>query len=404
MVIKILSIGDVANNTEVMRKYLKKSSISIIHFPNKYSKIQVLGENEQFFESLNIFESVKKINEISGNFDLCFVTSWAGARIAFLADLNYVIYFVGSDIQAPPFLKKPESNPLMLSSWHHNFLERAFYKKVLDSAIACVAADPILYESLKKYRKDAIRMDRICIDYEIYNQDIKPIERTKTKFTFFSPQRFVYFKGMDLIFKAISLCKSEFEILQVEWFDDPSQEGNEIMANLLKNVPNQIKFIPIMKRDEVARYYAFSDAVLGQMRYGLLGGIEREASLCKKPVIVYYNLNNTYFLDDSYVVAPFLPNSNEPNEIAKIIDMVVESKEFCEKLATKEYEFVRNLTDPQKAAAVWDDLFESLHNKYGTIRKKSSSYVIKFRKALFLLGYVTNLNRIKNKMRNKISN
>lgn len=398
MVIRILAIGDVANNSEVLRKYLKKSSVHIVHFPNKYSKIQILGKNEEFFESLNIFESVRKINKMKDRFDLCFVTSWAGARIAFLADLNYIIIFVGTDIQAPPFLKKPEPNELMLSSLNHNILERIFYRKVLDSAISCVTVDPSLYTSLKKYRKDAHRIDRIFVDYEIFNPNIKPIERKKTKFTFFSPQRFVYFKGMDLIFKAISLCKSEFEVIQVEWFDDPSQEGNEIMKDLLKNIPPQVKFIPVIKRDEVARYYAFADAVLGQMRFGSLGGIEREAALCKKAVIHYYNLNSTYFLDGIDVAAPFLPNSNDPLEIAKTIDMVVQSREFRDRLAKDEYEFVRNLTDPQKTAIDWDNFFETCYKKHKSIKKNSSSLTNQLNRILFTLGYILHWRIIKKKI------
>lgn len=398
MVIRILAIGDVANNSEVLRKYLKKSSVHIVQFPNKYSKIQILGKNEEFFNSLNIFESVRKINKIKDRFDLCFVTSWAGARIAFLADLNYIIFFVGTDIQAPPFVKKPEPNNLMLSSFNHNFLERFFYKKVLDSAIACVAGDPSLYAALIKYRKDAVRIDRIFVDYEIFNPDIKPIEKKKTKFTFFSPQRFVYFKGMDLIFKAISLCKSEFEILQVEWFDDPSQEGNEIMKDLLKNIPPQVKFLPVIKRDEVAKYYTFADAVLGQMRSGSPGGVEREAALCKKPVIHYYNLNNTYLLDGTYVTAPFVPNSNEPEQIAKTIDMIVQSKEFRDKIAKDEFEFVRNLTDPEKTAYDWDNFFETYYKKYKSIKKNSFFLANQFNKILFTLGYISHWRIIKKKI------
>lgn len=401
MSIKILAIGDVANNAEMLRKYLK-SEIHIIQFPNKiYSQI-FLGKDEEFFESENILKSVEKINSIKEKFDLCFVTSWAGARIAYLADLNYVIYFVGSDIEVPPFVKR-SSNNLKIPTFNYNFIERKFYRNVLNSAIACIA--PIsLYDSLKKYRKDAIRIDRIFIDESKFNPYIKPITKKKTKFTFFSPQRFAYYKGMDLIFKAVALCKSDFEILQVEWSYDPSQEGNEIMKKLLNNLPPQIKLIPPIHRDEIASYYTFADAILGQMRFGALGSVEREAALCKKPVILFYDLNNKYMIDGKATVAPFLPNSNEPIEIAKIIDEVVTSKQFRDSLAENEHKFVKELSDPIKTAQEWDNLFESLHQKYGTIKKNSSSHIIKIRKIFFLLGYVTNVSQIKKKTLNKISN
>lgn len=399
--IKILAIGDVANNAEMLRKHLKKSEIHIIHFPNKIYTQIFIGKDEEFFESENILKSVEKINSIKEKFDLCFVTSWAGARIAYLADLNYVIYFVGTDIEVPPFVKRSVNN-LKIQTFNHNFIERKFYRDVLNSAIACIAASN-LYDSLKKYRKDAIRIDRFFIDEAKFNLDIKPITEKKTKFTFFSPQRFAYYKGIDIIFKAIALCKSDFEILQVDWSYDPSEEGNEIMKKLLDDLPPQVKLIPPIRRDEIAKYYMFADAILGQMRSGVLGSVEREAAFCKKPVIHFYDLNNKYMIDGKTVIAPFLPNSNDPAEIAKIMDKVVTSKQFRDNLAENEHEFVKKLFDPIKTTQEWDNLFESLHLKYSTIKKNSLSYIIKLRKMFFVLGYITNLNRIKKKILNKVS-
>lgn len=395
LVIKILAIGDVANNAEMLRKYVKKSEIRVMHFPNKYTDVFVQNKDEEFFESLNIFKSIEKVNTIKGKFDLCFVTSWAGARIAYLADLRYIIYFVGTDIQVPPFIKKSEEKELKIPAFTHNFLERKFYKKVLDNAIVCVTSSNELFFHLKRYRSDAIRIDRVIVDTDEFNPNVKPVERKKTKFVFFSPQRFAYYKGVDLICQALSLCKSDFEILQVEWFDDPSIEGNKIIRELLKNIPPQIKFIPVIKRNEMAQYYKFADAVIGQMRAGVLGSVEREAAFCKKPVIHYYNPKNTYIIDGKEVGAPFLPDSNEPSEIAKIIDSVVESSEFRDNLMEKEYQFVKELYDPHKAAAEWDTLFQSLFKKHGSIIRNSSSIKTKFRIMFFLLGYIMHFKRIK---------
>ena len=46
----------------------------------------------------------------------------------------------------------------------------------------------------------------------------------KIKFTFFSPQRMGIPKGTDLIWKAIQLCNSDFEVIQVNWFDESTSE------------------------------------------------------------------------------------------------------------------------------------------------------------------------------------
>ena len=63
-------------------------------------------------------------------------------------------------------------------------------------------------------------------------------------------------------------------------------------------------------------------------------------------------------MDGNKIIAPFLPNSNKPEEIAKIIDKIVESKDFRDELAYKEYEFIKDYANPDKAAREWDHVFE----------------------------------------------
>jgi hypothetical protein len=70
--------------------------------------------------------------------------------------------------------------------------------------------------------------------------------------------------------------------------------------------------------------------------------------------------------------SPFLPHSNEPNKIAEIIDMVVESKEFRDKLFEEEFKFVREVGDPVKYAEWWDNFFEEQTKKYKSIKRNSS--------------------------------
>ncbi len=397
MSIKILVIGDVANNAEMIKKYSKKTEMHIIQFPNKITSDILLQENEEYFESLNILKSVKKIESIKEKYDLCFVTSWQGARIAYLANLNYIIYFIGTDIQVPPFQKNGDPD-LKIDAFNHNFLERIFYKKVLDDAAACVVSNDIYFKYLKKFRKDAIRIDRVIVDKDLFNKDIKPIKKNKKKFTFFSPQRFAYYKGMDLICKAINFCKSDFEILQIDWSHDTSEEGGVIMKELIKKLPQQIKFIPVIKRNEIPHYYKFADAVIGQMRAGTMGSVEREAAMCGKPVIHYTNPLFRHTIDGEKVNPPYLPKSNDPREIAKVIDKVVESKEFREKLAREEYEFVTELCDPDKTVIEWENLFETIIKKHPSINKNSLKIINPFKKLFFIFGYMLHFKKLRNKL------
>ena len=88
--------------------------------------------------------------------------------------------------------------------------------------------------------------------------------------------------------------------------------------------------------------------------------------------------------------------NHDPKVIAEIIDKIVESKEFREELFLQEQKFVNQVADPIKCAEWWDDLFESVFKKYGTIQKKSSPIRIKFRMIGFLFGSRLYLSKIQN--------
>ena len=106
--------------------------------------------------------------------------------------------------------------------------------------MACVTWGPELFTHLQKYRKDGTRIDVLAVDTEIFNPDVKPLEQKKEKFTFFSPQRIGLPKGYDIIWKALSLCKSDFELHQVNWYDRKTPEEEQNSQRLLDAVPHQI--------------------------------------------------------------------------------------------------------------------------------------------------------------------
>lgn len=383
---KILAIGDTADNILTLKKFAKKSKIHLITFPRKQDALLTnLDDDTEFFDSLLISKQVKKINSIKHNFDLCIVMTWAAARIAYLADLNYIMYFVGDDIRTPPFEKKPRLSYLNQPAFKRNLIERYFYRKIFHSAITCVTTGHELYQILKQYRTDAIRVDRIAVDINLFNADVKPIDLQKKKFVFLSAQRFSLEKGIDIIWKALRLCKSDFEVWQVKWFIQNTEEERLSNEQLMNDMPPQVKFIPLIKRDELARYFVFVDAIIGQMRSGAQGAIERDAVLCKKPVVTYTDPDRPTFLDGKEILPPFLPRSKDPQELALLIDKIVTSKEFREKLANEEYEFVKNLSHPDYVVAEWEQIFEKYFTEYKTITKKTSSICKKLEYVITLL-------------------
>jgi glycosyltransferase involved in cell wall biosynthesis len=384
MIIKILGMEENVNSINDIRKFVKKSKIHQINIPHKNNFL--MDKNEvKFFKSNNVLKQLEDIERIKNDFDLCLVSSWSTARLAYLAGLKYIIYFVGNDIRIPPFIKKSKPTYFKESVTNLNYLQRSFYKKIFDNAIFCIAASDESFGDLQKFRDDGIRIDRTVVNTKIFNSSIKPIDIIKKKFTFFCPQRIGIEKGTDILWNAISKCKSNFEVIQIEWFDETSLEAKERSYGLLKNKPKNVKLVPKIPREDIAKYMIAYDAILGEMRLGLLNNIEREAAYCQKPVICFYDKKYKYLIDGKMITTPFKPNTNNPEEIAKFIDQVVESKDFRDDLAEKEYEFVKDYANPDKAAEEWDNIFLKSQNFINY--KKSSQIKLFWRKLHYVISH-----------------
>ena len=98
--------------------------------------------------------------------------------------------------------------------------------------------------------------------------------------------------------------------------------------------------------------------------------------------------------------SPFIPNTNEPKDIAQIIDKFVVSEQFRQNTFKKEYDFVRNISDPKKAGEWWDSLFEKMIKENSSINRKSSRITIKLRMLSFLISNRLYFRKIKNYSRN----
>ena len=172
-------------------------------------------------------------------------------------------------------------------------------------------------------------------------------------------------------------------------------EELKIKERLLKEIPSQVKLIPMIKREKIPEYYSFADAIIGNMRIGTWELVEFEGVLCGKPVLSFSDPLQKLLVKDKYVQSPFLPNSNNPKEIATYIDKIVLSQEFRNKLFEDEQRFVFDSTDKEWISNWWDTLFEKYAKKYG-IKKESHFILIKLRMWVFLIGNRMYWKKIKN--------
>ena len=384
MIINVLAIGDVGNIISTLSKFTKKSKIHLINFHKDGAGVFTYNEDVETFENYKVKDHVEKINSIKNNYDIA-ITMGTGERIAYLADLNYIPFYVGRDIDAPRFEKNSSEDWSEEPLHKLNFLERRFYWNSFNSAIVHVAYGWV-FGHLKKYTKNGIKLDMVPIDTTIFHPRVTPIKKEKKKFTFFSPMRMEKFKGTNLLFDALKFCKSDFEIIAVDHFGEATKEEIEFKNKLLANMPKQVKLIQPVKRSEMPRYYTFADAVLGNFYLGMSELVTLESVMCGTPVIQYSDENKEIIVNDEKLKLPFLPHSKNPKEIAKIIDNFVESPQFRIESYNQQLEFVKKTSDPNKCAEWWDNLFENMIKRHKSIIKNSSRFSMKLRMLNFLIA------------------
>ena len=242
------------------------------------------------------------------------------------------------------------------------------------------------FEFLEKYTKDGINSAAIPIDIEEFNQNIEPINLKKEKFTFFHPNRFEKGRGTDLLWKAIKLCKSDFEIIGIDYPLQATQEERDFKKKILDSKPDQVKMISPIKRSEIAKYYRYADAVIANLTIGTFEMVGLESVMCGTPVIQYTDKTKKIIINGKQIKSPFVPFSKDPESIAAAIDKSVESEKFRQELFEKEYEFVNQVADPNRCAEWWDEFFEKIVNEQKTIHRNSSKLKIKFRIWGFLIA------------------
>ena len=120
MTIKVLAIGDVGNVIRTIQKYTKKSKIHLINYPRDGSAKFTNPENMESFKTWKVKEHVEKINKIKNDYDVCI--SMATDRPAYLADLNYISYYVGGDIESPRF--KKNSSCSIFNQNAHSYIKK----------------------------------------------------------------------------------------------------------------------------------------------------------------------------------------------------------------------------------------------------------------------------------------
>lgn len=388
MTINVVAIEETENLLNDIGKFTKNVKIENLNIPEK-SRDEINGrKNLRYFLSKDVKKQVKELERLREDFDVCIVSSWNAAKLAYLADLHFIMFFIGNDIRIPPFIKNSKPKYFLNSVNKLNFFQRLFFKKVFENASICVTGSQELFLLLNELRNDAKRIDRFVIDTDTFNPLLNQDKKKRVKFSFFSPQRIGKEKGTDILWEAIKLTKSEFEVLQVEWIDDKTQEIKKESLELINNKPKKVKLVPKIQKNEMPKFYFSSDAVLGEMQSGHLNYTECEAVMCKKPVLCYNDLNCKYLINGKEITSPFIPNEKNPENLAILIDKIVTEETFRNNLLNEEEKFISEIADPIKAASEWEELFKIQNKKFNLKESNTSKFRQKIRMIFYKIAFL----------------
>lgn len=351
--LRILLVHDSASFAFILQKHLP-ADVSAIYYSSHDAISQV--KDPLFFVKKGIKSQIRQIKELSRKYDVFLCYGWPAAAICYLAGVKYGMVFFDAYID-PEYRIRKKLSPIK------ELILQDIYKSAIECATFAVAGLPHDAGILKKYRPDT-RIIHQLIDEEMFNQNVKRIDLSQDKFTFFSPQRIEPDKGQLIMWDAIRLVKSDFVVLQTDW------GAGEYYEKALATKPDKVKIIPKVKRENMPNYLASVDALLGQISKTSVGSTEREAALCNTPVFCYAPYS---FSEND----PVYRESKEPRDIAKYIDRMVTDKNFRDELRKKQGEWVRNTFDNKKTVKQWLETFEEANNKKIT-------YKIKFRHSLVI--------------------
>jgi glycosyltransferase involved in cell wall biosynthesis len=359
---KILVVHDSSSFAYILQNYYP-DEVSAIYF-SEHAVISQVKDPKFFVKGKGLYSQIQQIKQLSKEYDVFLCFGWIASSICYMAEVNYVIYFVDSYIDPQNRIRKE------LSSLKKNLLDE-LYKDTLDNASLVVAAISHDAKILQKYRPDA-KIIFPLVDNKMFNPNVEIKELKLDKFIFLSPQRIDPGKGHHILWKAVELTKSDFVVLQTDW------GSGEYYNEILKTKPAKIKIIPKIKRQDMPSYLASMDALLGQISMTACGSTEREAALCNKPIFCYSPEN--FSTDD-----PFYKVSNNPKEIAIYIDKIVLDKEFREQLALTQNTWVKKIFDNKQTVQQWKEVFQE------SVKKKPYHAKMKYKIIFKALSFIENL-------------
>jgi glycosyltransferase involved in cell wall biosynthesis len=196
--------------------------------------------------------------------------------------------------------------------------------------------------SIRTLRRDAMALQS-PINTSQFNPN-GPSIRFGPGLALFSPSRIDKWKGHEVIWRALSLMenRARVRVFQSDWGWEPEYSA------LKASAPAMVRFVPVVPRNQIEQRYRGSDIVVGQMKIGYLGMSELEAAACGVPVTVFSKDRDS----------PFLPRRSDPQELADLLDLLIDDEHFRANYSKDCRDFVLQNHSLEKVAAGFSNVIE----------------------------------------------
>ncbi len=309
---RILALGNTASVLPSIATCMRNLYVAC---PTNIS-VPVLLENEKCFRARELDYPVsvscrKFLGRMSREYEL-FHAELKYAAACDSLGLRYGVHIHGTtDVQ------------LLFPKTRLGWLLKRPYGDALRNA-SYVVCHPAVVDSIRALRKDVSSLE-LPVDPDVFNMDVDPFDYGDAV-PIFSPSRIDKWKGHEIIWEAIRLMRNRGKaiVYQSDWGWEPD------FSHLKSRAPANVRFMKIVPRSKIARYYKGAKLVIGQMKIGHFGMTELEAAACGVPVVVYLR-------DEK---SPFLPKKNDPRSLAEAMDLLIEDSKFSTEYAKACSEYV----------------------------------------------------------------
>lgn len=278
------------------------------------------------------------------------ITSYLILETNLLLSLSsfYRILFINTAVCGPVIKYFINKNQKLI--WWIHESELSYNKKTINNLpmelstnIKVFSVGDLAKRTLLKYRNNYQIENLLYSSPDFYNVNLIQSNQLNSKITFAIIGAICETKAQNILCDAIKLLPQNIiENSNFLFVGKNIETDNNIMNQILElqnNYPENIKYLGVMSRPEIEKFYYKIDCLISSSIYDSMPIVVTEALLMSKLVVCSENIGSASILEKEK--SGFIYKNNNPEKLAEKIKFVYENKDHLENIknnARKTYE------------------------------------------------------------------